>query len=134
MSETTTGLDHIGIAVRSIDQHLALYREILGIEFGGIEEIADQKVKAAFLELGGSRIELVEPTAPDSPIANFLEKKGEGFHHIAVGVKDIEAVIEKLKASGVRMIDEKPRKGAHNKKIAFIHPKSTNGILLEICE
>ena len=127
-------LDHIGIAANSIEESIGLYRDLLGLEFGGIEEIADQKVKAAFLKVGGTNIELLEPTSPDSPIAGFLEKKGGGIHHIAIRVVGIEALIDKLKAAGVRMIDEKPRIGAHNKKIAFIHPKSTNGVLVELCE
>jgi methylmalonyl-CoA/ethylmalonyl-CoA epimerase len=127
-------LDHIGVAANSIEESIGLYRDLLGLDLGGIEEIADQKVKAAFLKVGDTNIEIIEPTSPDSPIAGFLEKKGGGIHHIAIRVVGIEAMIDKLKAAGVRMIDEKPRIGAHNKKIAFIHPKSTNGVLIEICE
>ena len=127
-------LDHIGIAANSIEESIGLYRDLLGLDLGGIEEIADQKVKAAFLKVGGTNIELLEPTSPDSAIAGFLEKKGGGIHHIAIRVVGIEAMIDKLKAAGVRMIDEKPRIGAHNKKIAFIHPKSSNGVLVELCE
>lgn len=128
------GLDHIAVAVKSIDDRIGLYRDLLGLEFGGQEEVADQKVKTAFLKVGDTCIELVEPTSEDSPISKFLENKGEAMHHIAIGVKDIETVIAGLIEKGVRMIDEKPRIGAHGKKIAFIHPKSTGGVLVEICE
>lgn len=128
------GLDHIAIAVKNIDEHMGLYRDMLGLEYGGSEEVADQKVKTAFLKVGDTNIELVEPTSEESPISKFLEKKGESMHHIAIGVNDIEKVIAGLMEKGVRMIDEKPRIGAHGKKIAFIHPKSTGGVLIEICQ
>ncbi len=134
MANKINGLDHIGIAVKSIDAQLRLYKDLIGLEFEGIEEIAEQKVKAAILDTGDAKIELIEPTTDDSPISKFLDKKGDGLHHIAIAVENIESVIENLMASGVRMIDEKPRIGAHNKKIAFIHPKATGGILVEICE
>lgn len=134
MANKINGLDHIGIAVKDINAHLALYKDMLGLEFEGIEEVADQKIKAAILDTGDAKIELIEPTSEDSPISKFLGKKGDGMHHIAIAVENIESVIENLMNAGVKMIDEKPRIGAHSKKIAFIHPKSTGGVLVEICE
>jgi methylmalonyl-CoA epimerase len=134
MTNNLGKIDHIGIAVKSIDEKLAFYNELLGLVYEGSEEIAAQKVKTAFLKVGESNLELLEPTSPDSAVAKFLESRGEGIHHIALAVNNIEQKIEDLIQKGVRMIDEKPRIGAHNKKIAFIHPKSTGGILLEICE
>ncbi len=129
-----TKINHIGIAVKSLKASIPFYRDQLGMTFEGTEEVVDQKVKVAFLVVGESRIELLEPTADDSPIAKFLEKKGEGTHHIAYGVEDIEATLVDLKAKGVRLIDETPRRGAHNSLIAFLHPKATGGVLTEICQ
>ncbi len=134
MTMGTEKIDHIGIAVKSIDEKLVFYSELLGLKYEGSEEVAEQKVKTAFLKVGESNLELLEPTSPDSAVAKYLESRGEGIHHIALAVNNIEQKIEELIQKGVRMIDEKPRIGAHNKKIAFIHPKSTGGILLEICE
>ncbi|HOO57402.1 MAG TPA: methylmalonyl-CoA epimerase [bacterium] len=134
MKDNVTKLDHIGIAVRDIEKAMKSFRDILGLEFGGGETVEEQKVKTAFLRVGETNIELLEPTSDDSPVASFLDKKGEGIHHIAIGVKDIESVIAKLKERGAVMIDEKPRTGAHGKKIAFIHPRSTSGVLTEVCE
>jgi len=128
-----TRINHIGIAVHSLDEALPFYRDNLGMPFGGIEEVAEQKVRVAMLGIGESKIELLEPTAPDSPIARFLEKNGSGIHHVAYEVGDIEAAIAKLKADGARMIDESPRNGAHGTRIAFVHPKSSNGVLTELC-
>ncbi len=127
-------IDHIGVAVNSIDDALKFYTEHLGMECKDVEEVKDQKVKAALLPVGESQVELLEPTSDDSPIKKFLEKKGEGFHHIAFYVDNIEKTLEDLKEKGVRLIDEKPRDGAHGAKIAFIHPKSTGGPLVEICQ
>ena len=130
----TNKINHIGIAVRSIDDSVPFYRDTLGMEFEGTEVVAEQKVKVAFLSVGESRIELLEPTAEDSPVAKFLEKNGEGTHHVAYEVEDIEAVLADLKGKGVRLIDETPRNGAHGTRIAFLHPKATGGVLTEICQ
>ena len=127
-------INHIGIAVQSLEASLPFYRDNLGMALLGIEEVAEQKVKVAMLQIGESKVELLEPTAPDSPVARFLEKSGPGIHHLAYEVADIEASIEKLKLEGVRMIDEKPRNGAHGTSIAFVHPKSSNGVLTELCQ
>lgn len=129
-----TKINHIGIAVKSLDETLPFYRDNLCMELKGIEEVAEQKVKVAMLAVGESKIELLEPTSDDSPVAKFLEKNGPGIHHVAYEVADIEAAIAKLLADGTRMIDEKPRNGAHGTRIAFIHPKSSNGVLTEICQ
>ena len=127
-------LEHIGIAVKNLENSIPLYRDQLGMEFEGTEEVAEQKVRVAFLKIGESRIELLEPTSPDSPVAKFLEKNGEGVHHIAYEVKDIEAALAEMKQKEVRLIDEQPRHGAHNSLIAFIHPKASGGVLTEICQ
>jgi methylmalonyl-CoA/ethylmalonyl-CoA epimerase len=129
-----TKINHIGIAVKSLDETLTFYRDNLGMAFAGIEEVAEQKVRVAMLQIGESKIELLEPTSEDSPVARFIEKNGAGIHHIAYEVADIEAAIVKLLAGGARMIDEKPRHGAHGSRIAFIHPKSSNGVLTELCQ
>ncbi|MBD3406537.1 MAG: methylmalonyl-CoA epimerase [Candidatus Lokiarchaeota archaeon] len=131
---TVEKIDHIGIAVDSIEKWLVYYRDTLGLQYTGSEVVEEQKVKVAFLGIGESRIELLEPTADDSPIARFLEKRGSGIHHIAVRVDDIEAAIKAHKESGSRMIDETPRTGAHNMRIAFVHPKTTGGVLMELCQ
>lgn len=129
-----TKINHIGIAVASLDEALPFYRDQLGMEYQGSEEVAEQKVKVAMLRIGESKIELLEPTSPDSPISKFLEKSGPGIHHIAYEVHDIEAAIAKMAAEGARMIDTAPRSGAHGTRIAFVHPKSSNGVLTELCE
>ncbi|HRU92118.1 MAG TPA: methylmalonyl-CoA epimerase [Candidatus Marinimicrobia bacterium] len=127
-------LNHIGIAVNSIAEHIPFYRDILQLKFVGIEEIADQKVKTAIFQVGETRIELLEATAPDSPIAQFLEKRGEGLHHLAYQSDNIERELQFLRKHNVALIDEKPRGGAHHTRIAFLHPKSTGKVLTEICE
>lgn len=127
-------IDHIGIAVRNIEKTSKLLSNILGLKVASEEIIEEQKVKVAFLPLGDSELELLESTSPEGPIARFIEKKGEGIQHIAFRVNNIEEVLEKLKKEGVRLIDEKPRYGAGGAKIAFLHPKDTNGILVELCE
>ncbi len=127
-------INHIGIAVKNLENSIPFYRDHLGMEFEGTEEVAEQKVKVAFLKIGESRIELLEPTADDSPVAKFLEKNGEGIHHMAYEVADIEATLAELKQNKVRLIDEQPRRGAHNSLIAFLHPKATGGVLTEICQ
>ncbi|MGI6128695.1 MAG: methylmalonyl-CoA epimerase [bacterium] len=129
-----TNIDHIGIAVSNLDEATHFYEDVLGIKVVDTEEVEEQKVITAFLPVGGSEIELLAPTSPDSPIARFIEKRGEGIQHIALTVDDIEQELERLKAAGVRLIDEQPRRGAGGAKIAFIHPKATGGVLLEICE
>lgn len=129
-----TIIDHIGVAVKSIDAALEFWERALGVSCHGVEEVAEQKVKTAFLPLKDSEVELLEPTAEDSPVAKFIAKKGEGMHHMALRVDDLEAALAELKAKGVRLIDEKPRKGAGGALIAFIHPAATGGVLLELCQ
>jgi methylmalonyl-CoA/ethylmalonyl-CoA epimerase len=129
-----TKINHIGIAVKSLDDTIPFYRDNLGMAFVGIEEVAEQKVRVAMLEIGESKIELLEPTSEDSPVAKFIEKNGAGIHHVAYQVEDINAAIARLLGEGVRMIDEKPRCGAHGTSIAFVHPKSSNGVLTELCQ
>jgi methylmalonyl-CoA/ethylmalonyl-CoA epimerase len=125
--------DHIGIAVKNLDEAVDLYKK-LGFELKEIEEVAEQKVRVAMLPVGESKIELLEATSDDSAVAKFIEKRGEGIHHIAVNVEDIEKALENAKANGLTLIDEKPRIGAGGKKVAFVHPKSTKGVLLEFVE
>jgi methylmalonyl-CoA/ethylmalonyl-CoA epimerase len=127
-------IDHIGIAVRSIEQALAPYENALGIRATGYEEVEDQGVKVAMLPLGESRLELIEPRGDGSPIEKFLARRGPGIHHIAVRVDDIEACLARFKAAGLRLIDETPRKGADNTQVAFVHPSAMNGVLLELVE
>ncbi len=126
-------INHIGIAVRSIESGIAPYRA-LGLEPEGEEVVEEQKVRVVFLTVGESRIELLEPTSPDSPVAKFIEKKGEGIHHIAFQVENIEEALAQAEAQGLRLIDKSPRSGAHGTRIAFLHPKSTGGVLMELCE
>lgn len=127
-------INHIGIAVKSIEAASAFYRGTLGMKFEGTEVVAEQKVKVAFFAVGESRVELLEPTADDSPVAKFLEKNGEGVHHIAYEVADLERALASLKAQNVRLIDETPRCGAHGTRIAFLHPKASSGVLTELCQ
>ena len=127
-------VNHIGIAVRSIDTQRPFYEGTLGAVFEGVEVVPDQKVRVGFFRVGDVRLELLEPTDPTSTVAAFLEKRGEGHHHVAFAVEGIEARIAELKRSGVRMIDETPRPGAHHMRIAFLHPRSTFGVLTELCE
>ena len=127
-------IDHIGIAVKSIEQAGKFYTEILGLTIKEIENVANQKVNVAFLPITDSEIELLESTEPDGPIAKYINARGEGIQHIAFCVDNIEEALDDLKKKGVRMIDNEPRGGAGNAKIAFIRPKETNGVLVEICE
>jgi methylmalonyl-CoA/ethylmalonyl-CoA epimerase len=127
-------IDHIGIAVRSIDQASNFYRDILGLKIEGVENVADQKVNVAFLPITDSEVELLESTEPNGPVAKHIDARGEGIQHIAFRVENIEEALAELKQKGVRLIDQNPRKGAGGAKIAFIHPKETNGVLVEICE
>jgi methylmalonyl-CoA/ethylmalonyl-CoA epimerase len=128
------GLNHIGIAVRSIAERQDYYQNTLGAEFEGVESVPTQKVNVAFFRMGCVRLELLEPTSPDSPIAKFLEKRGEGLHHVAYSVDDIDARLAELQAHRVRLIDEHARPGAHHMQVAFLHPSSTGGVLTELCE
>jgi len=127
-------ISHIGIAVKNLAESEALFRKLLGDSDVHHEEVDDQGVRIASFKLGESVIELTEPSRPDSPIAQFLEKRGEGIHHVAFEVENVEHELRRLEADGVRLIDEHPRAGAHNMMIAFLHPKSTNGVLIELCE
>lgn len=131
-------MNHIGIAVRSLADQRAFYEGVLGARYEGEQEVAEQRVRVAFYAVGPAgrevRLELLEPTSGDSPIAKFIEKKGEGLHHVAYTVSGIESRLEALRAGEVRLIDESPRAGAHGAKIAFLHPKASNGVLTELCE
>ncbi|MCK4873911.1 MAG: methylmalonyl-CoA epimerase [Phycisphaerales bacterium] len=131
-------INHIGIAVRSIKESRGFYEGVLGARFEGFEEVPSQKVRVGFFLIGEPgcevRLELLEATSDDSPIAKFIEKRGEGIQHIAYTVSDIQKRLDALKAAGVRLIDEKPRAGAHGNQIAFLHPKSSGGVLSELCE
>jgi methylmalonyl-CoA epimerase len=126
-------IDHIGIVVHSIEEALQVYKGALGIELTDVEEVPEQAVRVAFLPVGESEIELVEPLTASSGVARFLEKRGEGVHHICLEVEDIEATLDHLADKGVRLIDEQPRQGAHG-RVAFLHPKSTHGVLIELIE
>ncbi|MDP3179458.1 MAG: methylmalonyl-CoA epimerase [Spirochaetaceae bacterium] len=127
-------VDHIGVAVEKLDEALAIYEGILGLELHGTEVVEAQKVRTAFLPVGDSEIELLESTDPEGPIGKFIAAKGQGVQHIAFRVDDIDAALAELKAKGVRLIDESPRNGAGGARIAFLHPKATNGVLVELCE
>lgn len=127
-------IDHIGIAVNSIETGKRFWKDILGLDFEGSETVEEQKVTTAFFPVGDSEVELLESIDPDGPIARYLEKKGEGIQHVAFCVDNVEASLKELKEKGIKLIDEKPRKGAGGAKIAFLHPKSTNGVLVELCE
>ena len=125
-------LDHIGIAVRDLPAALAFYRDALGLDVEAPEEVVSQRVRAHFIPVGASSLELLEATAPDSPIAKYIDRRGPGLHHITLRVDDIEAVLAQLKARGVRLIDEAPRRGAEHSLIAFVHPAATGGVLIEL--
>ncbi len=127
-------ISHIGIAVRDLQQQVAFYRDVMGLEYVGTEVVEDQRVRVAIFRVGEAAIELLEPTSDDSPVAKHLAKKGEGIHHLAYDVEDLQQTLDNLAARGARLIDQTPRKGAHDKAIAFIHPKSTFGVLTELCE
>ncbi len=127
-------INHLGIAVRSIESALPYYRDLLGMLQEGVEEVPEQKVRVAFLRVGESKIELLEPTSPESPVARFLEKNGEGLHHVAYEVENLPETLAELKAQDVRLIDETPRPGAHGARIAFLHPRATGGVLTELCQ
>lgn len=127
-------IDHIGIAVSNLQESLSFWETSLGIEPHGIQEVPEQKLRTAFLPIGETEIELLESTSAESSVAKFIEKHGEGLHHIAIRVDDIEAALAELKAKGIQLIDETPRNGAGGAWIAFVHPKATHGVLLELCE
>lgn len=134
MMKAPNKIAHIGIAVKSIEETLPFYTEQLGLTLLGMEEVPSEQVKVAFLEIGESRIELLEPLSADSPIAKFMEKRGEGIHHIALDVDNVEERLERLKENGIPLIHEKPKEGAHNAQIAFLHPKAAKGVLVELCQ
>ena len=125
-------LDHIGIAVRDVDEALAFYRDALGLEIVMTEDVPSQRVRAHFIRVGESALELLEATAPDSPIARAVERRGPGLHHITLRVDDIHAVLARLKARGVRLVDETPRPGAEGALVAFVHPSAAHGVLVEL--
>jgi methylmalonyl-CoA/ethylmalonyl-CoA epimerase len=127
-------IDHLGIAVNSIEEGKNFWSDVLGLEFEGAETVAEQKVTTAFFPVGESEVELLESTAPDGPVAKYIEKRGQGIQHVAFRVENIEEALEELKAKGIQLIDQTPRKGAGGAKIAFLHPKATNGVLVELCE
>jgi methylmalonyl-CoA/ethylmalonyl-CoA epimerase len=127
-------IEHIGIAVKSIENSLPYYEKVLGLKCYNIEEVADQKVKTAFFKVGQTKIELLEPTSEESTIAKFIENKGEGVHHIAFAVPDVADALAEVEAKGVRLIDKAPRGGAEGLQIAFLHPKSTCSVLTELCQ
>ena len=127
-------VDHIGVAVNSIEASLKFFANTLGLKVEGQETVSEQKVTTAFLPVGDTEVELLQSTAPDGPIAGFIEKKGEGVQHVAFLVDNIEEALKELEAKGIRLIDKVPRKGAGGKKIAFVHPKDTYGVLVELCQ
>ena len=127
-------IDHLGIAVNTIDEGKKFWTDVLGLEFEGAETVTEQKVTTAFFPVGESEVELLESTAPDGPVAKFIDKKGTGFQHIAFRVADIDAALAELKEKNVQLIDQTPRIGAGGARIAFLHPKATGGILVELCE
>lgn len=127
-------IEHIGIAVKNLEESIRFYEEVLGLKCYAIEEVADQKVKTAFFMVGQTKVELLESTDPEGPIGKYIEKRGEGVHHMAFAVKGIEDALAAMDEKGVRLIDKAPRKGAEGLDIAFLHPKSTHGVLMELCE
>jgi methylmalonyl-CoA/ethylmalonyl-CoA epimerase len=127
-------IQHIGVAVRKLDDAIPFYRDVLGLEFAGIEEVAEQKIRAAVFRVGESAIEVIESTSPDGPVGKFIEKNGEGIHHVCFLVEDVAAALARAKGKGARLIDETPRTGVHGMRIGFLHPKSTFGVLTEFAQ
>ncbi|MDR2359301.1 MAG: methylmalonyl-CoA epimerase [Prevotellaceae bacterium] len=127
-------IEHIGIAVKSLQDAIPFYENVLGLKCYNIEEVVEQKVKTAFFMIGQTKIELLEPTSPESAVAKFIEKRGEGIHHIAFAAQCLQASLDELAGKGVQLLDKNPRKGAEGLNIAFLHPKSTLGVLMEMCE
>lgn len=130
----TTHIEHIGIAVKSLEESIPYYEKLLGIPCYAIEEVADQRVKTAFFKVGQTKIELLESTDPEGPIGKFIEKKGEGMHHMAFAVENIEEALQEAADQGIQLIDKTPRRGAEGLHIGFLHPKSTFGVLTEFCQ
>lgn len=128
------GVDHIAIAVRDLEEASRFYREVLGLPGTGVETVPEQKVRVGFFSAGATRIELLEPTAPDSPVAKFLAERGPGLHHVCLEVEDLDAEMERLRRAGAAFTAEQPRPGSHGSRVAFIHPKSADGVLIELCE
>ncbi len=131
---TPTHIEHIGIAVRSLEEAIPRFRLLLGSDCYAVEEVPDQKVRTAFFRVGETKIELLESTAPDGPVAKYIEKRGEGIHHVAFAVDDLDGTLARLQGEGLQLIDQKGRAGAEGLRIAFVHPKSTHGVLTELCE
>lgn len=129
-----THIEHLGIAVKSLEEAIPFYEEILGLKCYAIEEVAEQKVKTAFFMVGQTKIELLESTDPEGPVGSFIEKRGQGIHHLAFAIEGLQENLSYLEEKGVRLIDKTPRKGAEGLNIAFLHPKSTFGVLTELCE
>ena len=129
-----THIEHIGIAVNSLEESISYYENMLGLKCYAVEEVVEQKVKTAFFRVGQTKIELLEPTDAESPVAKFIEKKGEGVHHIAFAVENLQSALCEMEEKNVQLIDKQPRKGAEGLNIAFLHPKSTKGVLTEFCE
>ncbi len=128
-----THIEHIGIAVKNLEESIRYYEDILGLKCYAVEEVKDQKVKTAIFKIGESKIELLETTDPEGPIGRFIKDKGEGVHHIAFAVNNVQTALEEVKSKGVKLVDQKARKGAEELDIAFLHPKSTHGVLMELC-
>ncbi len=126
-------IDHVGMAVKNLDATLAFYRDVLGIQASSVDTFEPDKIRSAFLKVGDASFEIMEPTSPESPVAKFLDKRGEGIHHLSLEVDDIRATLKELEAKGVALIDKEPRQGAHY-IVAFVHPKSTGGVLLELTQ
>jgi methylmalonyl-CoA/ethylmalonyl-CoA epimerase len=129
-----THIEHIGIAVKDLEQAIKLYEQLLGTACYAVEEVADQKVRTAFFRVGQTKIELLASTAADGPVAKFIEKRGEGVHHIAYAVEGLPSVLKAMEAEGIQLVDKEPRRGAEGMQIAFVHPRSTLGVLTELCE
>lgn len=127
-------IEHIGIAVTNLEESIRYYEEVLGLKCYAVEEVKDQKVRTAFFQVGGTKIELLESTDPEGPVAKFIEKRGEGVHHIAFAVNNLHAALQEAESKGIKLIDAMPRRGAEGLDIAFLHPKSTFGVLTEFCE
>jgi len=134
MQINPTHVEHIGIAVKDLEQAIGLYERLLGVSCYAIEEVADQKVRTAFFKVGETKIELLASTAADGPVAKFVEKRGEGIHHIAYAVESLPSVLKSLEEAGIQLVDKEPRRGAEGMRIAFLHPRSTAGVLTELCE
>ncbi len=134
MTDSYRGIDHLGVAVRDLDAAVATYRDVLGFSITGRERLDDRGLEVAFVETGSGRIELIAPTREDSEVSAWLEKRGEGLHHLCVAVADIDAKLADLKAKGARLIDQQPKRGAHGTRVAFVHPKGASGVLLELVE